>query len=134
MLRFLICGGSAAMLNLGLAYIGVSLLGFRSDLQMNFVNFAAMEASLVYSFFVYRAFVWKDKTSSLSRILLRQLPVYHASAASAALTRMLLFAILQTVGLYYLLNILIGIIVGASLNYTLTDRYVFSSFLNKRDV
>jgi dolichol-phosphate mannosyltransferase len=134
MLRFLICGSSAAVLNVGLAYIGVSLLGFRSDLQENYVNFAAMEVSLVYSFFVYWAFVWKDKTSSPSRILLRQLPLYHGSAAAAVLTRIFLFAILQTVGLYYLLNILIGIVAGASLNYALTNRYVFGGFIDQRDI
>jgi hypothetical protein len=45
----LIGGSSAAALNLLLAYIAVDLLGFRSDLQQNYVNLAAMETSLVYS-------------------------------------------------------------------------------------
>ena len=130
-MRFLIGGGSATVLNLLLAFIAVDLLGFRSTLQQNYVNFAAMETSLVYSFFVYRAFVWKDQTSSTRRILLRQLPLYHLSAGAALLSRTILFPVLQVVGLHYLLNIIVGIMVGAGVNYTLTNRYVFNSLVNK---
>ena len=133
-LRFLVGGGSAAALNLLLAYIGVDLLGFSSSLQQNYVNLAAMETSLIYSFFVYRAFVWKDTASSTKRILLRQLPIYHLSAGTGLLTRTLLFPLLQVVGLHYLLNICVGIMVGAGVNYVLTNRYVFGRPSNEGDV
>jgi dolichol-phosphate mannosyltransferase len=132
-LRFLIGGGSSTLLNLTLAYIGVDLLGFSSKLQQNYVNFAAMEISLVYSFFVYRSFVWRDKTRSASRVLLRQLPLYHLSAGAGLLTRTLLFPLLQIVGLHYLLNIILGIMTGASVNYTLTNRYVFNILRKDRE-
>jgi dolichol-phosphate mannosyltransferase len=124
-LRFLVGGGSAAALNLALAYVGVDLLELNSDLQQNYVNFVTMEISLVYSFFIYRAFVWRDTTSCVSRILLRQLPLYHLSAGAALLGRTLLFPALQTLGLHYLLNIVLGILAGAAINYVLSDRYVF---------
>ena len=131
-LRFLIGGGSAAVLNLLLAYVGVDLLGFNSDLQQNYVNLAAMETSLVYSFFVYRAFVWKDKSSSISRIMLQQMPLYHLSAGAGLLSRTLLFPTLQAIGLHYLPNILAGILTGAAVNYLLTDRYIFTNPTNER--
>lgn len=124
--RFLIGGGSAAALNLVLAYVGVDLLGFDSDLQQNYVNLTAMEASLIYSFFIYRAFVWRDKTSSASRILLRQIPLYHLSAGTGMLSRMLLFPVLQLLSFHYLINVLLGILVGSATNYFLSDRYVFN--------
>jgi len=133
-LRFLIGGSSAAALNLLLAYIGVDLLGFRSDLQQNYVNFVAMETSLIYSFFVYRAFVWKDKVSSKGQILFRQIPIYHLSAGAGLLSRtFVFFPLLQLIGLYYLLNIAIGILAGAGVNYVLTDRYVFKSITREKD-
>ncbi len=110
----------------------MDLLGFRSDLQQNYINFAAMETSLLYSFFVYRAFVWKDKASPARRILLRQIPLYHLSAGAGLLSRMLLFPALQILGLHYLLNIVVGILAGATVNYILTDRYVFKSFASER--
>ena len=124
-LRFLIGGASATMLNLTLAYFGVDVLGFRSDLQQNYVNLVTMETSLLYSFFIYRAFVWRDKSSSVSRNLLKQIPLYHLSAGAGLLTRALLFPVLQALGLYYLANILLGILAGAALNYLLSNRYVF---------
>ncbi len=42
-LRFMIGGGSATVLNLSLSYFRVELLGSGSDLQQNYVNFATME-------------------------------------------------------------------------------------------
>jgi dolichol-phosphate mannosyltransferase len=118
----LTAGSSAAALNLLLAYIAVDLLGFRSDLQQNYVNLAAMETSLVYSFFMYRAFVWKDKTSSVRWIVLRQLPIYHLTAGAGLLTRTLLFPLLQVIGLRYLPNIAKGILVGAGVNYNKKEK------------
>lgn len=118
----MIGGSSAAALNLLLAYIAVDLLGFRSNLQQNYVNLAAMETSLVYSFFMYRAFVWKDKTSSVRWIVLRQLPIYHLTAGAGLLTRTLLFPLLQVIGLRYLPNIAKGILVGAGVNYNKKEK------------
>lgn len=130
----MIGGGSAAALNLLLAYIGVDLMGFSSELQQNYVNFVAMEISLIYSFFIYRAFVWKDRNSSVRRILFRQLPIYHLSAGAGLLSRtFIFFPLLQLFGLYYLLNIAIGILAGAGVNYVLTDRYVFRSIASEKD-
>jgi len=131
-LLFLIGGSSAAALNLVLAYIGVDLLGFSSELHQNYVNIVTMEAGLVYSFFVYRAFVWKDKVSSPRRILLRQLPVYHLSAGAAILARgLLIFPLLQLLGMHYLLNITIGLLSGAVITYILSDRYVFTAYFSE---
>jgi dolichol-phosphate mannosyltransferase len=131
-LLFLVGGSSAAALNLVLAYIGVELLGFSSDLQQNYVNVITMEAGLVYSFFVYRAFVWKDKLSSKSRILLRQLPIYHLSAGAALLARgLLIFPLLQLLGVHYLLNITIGLLSGAAITFILSDRYVFTPYFSE---
>lgn len=122
---FILGGGSAGVFNLALAYIGVSILGFDSALQQNVVNVLAMEASLLFSFVVYRTFVWRLKGRDLSEILLRQLPMYHVSAGSGILARVAIFPLLQYFGLYYLLNIAIGILAGAALNFVLSDRFVF---------
>lgn len=130
----MIGGGSAAALNLTLAYVGVDLLGFRSELQQNYVNVVTMETSLVYSFFIYRAFVWRDKTSSVRRILLRQLPLYHLSAGAGLLSRALLFPVLQLLGVHYLANILMGILAGAAMNYFLSNRYVFDNLAGEESV
>jgi dolichol-phosphate mannosyltransferase len=132
-LLFLVGGGSAAALNLVLAYVGVDLLGFDSALQQNYVNVITLETGLIYSFFIYRAFVWKDKTSSTGRILLRQLPLYHLSAGGANLTRaLLIFPLLQLLGVHYLLNITICLLSGAAINFILSDRFVFTTRFTTR--
>lgn len=130
--RFALAGGSAAVVNLILAYIGVDLLGFRSELQQNLVNIVAMWLSLVYSFMVYRVYVWGDRTSSLSRILRRQLPLYHLSAGLGVLIRTLLFPVLLAFGVHYLPNIVVGIVAGATVNYLISDRYVFKDFAGEK--
>ncbi len=133
-LLFLVGGGSAAIVNLVLVYIGVDLLGLDSDLQQNYVNLVAMEISLVYSFLIYRAFVWRIKTWDAPQILLRQLPLYHLSAGSGIVVRAVLFPILQLLGVYYLLNVTLGILVGAAVNYVLTHNYVFKDPTNKKTI
>jgi dolichol-phosphate mannosyltransferase len=125
-LLFLAGGGSAAALNLALVYIGVETLGLRSDLHQNYVNVVAMEISLLYSFVVYRTFVWRDRDAGLGRILLRQLPLYHLSAGAGVLSRVALFPLLQALGVHYLPNTVIGILIGSAVNYALSDRYVFA--------
>lgn len=131
---FLVGGCSAAVVNLVLVYIGVDLLGLSSDLQQNYVNLVAMEISLVYSFFVYRAYVWKIKTWDTARIFLRQLPLYHLSAGTGVLVRALLFPFLQLVGVHYLLNVTLGILIGAAVNYVLTNNFVFKDFTNRKKI
>ncbi|HLM77991.1 MAG TPA: GtrA family protein [Rubrobacteraceae bacterium] len=133
-LLFLVGGCSAAILNLILAYIGVDLLGLSSDLQQNYVNLVAMEISLVYSFFIYRTFVWRIKTWEANQIFFRQLPLYHLSAGTGFLVRTLLFPLLQLMGVHYLLNIALGIVAGAAANYVLTDNFVFKDSTNRKTI
>lgn len=131
-LLFLIGGVSAAIVNLILAYLGVDLLGLNSDLQQNYVNIVAMEISLVYSFLIYRAFVWRIKTWNNSQVFLRQLPLYHVSAGTGILVRTLLFPVVQLLGVHYLPNVALGILVGAAANYILADNFVFRDFTNRK--
>lgn len=123
---FLLGGGSAALLNLALAYFAVEVVGLRSTLQENLVNVAVMEISLVYSFFIYRAFVWKVRDGDMVAMLLRQLPLYHLSAGAGVLARIAIFPLLQYLGVHYLLNIGLGILIASLVNYALTGRYVFN--------
>ena len=133
-LLFLIGGGSAAVLNLVLVYVGVQFLGLSSELQQNYVNLVAMEISLVYSCFIYRVFVWRIKTWDTAQIFLRQLPLYHLSAGTGILIRVLLFPLLQLLGVYYLLNVALGILIGAAANYVLSSSFVFKDSTNRKTI
>lgn len=129
---FLVGGGSATIVNLVLAYVGIDLLRLNSDLQQNCVNIVAMEISLVYSFFIYRAFVWGIKTWDTAQIFLRQLPLYHLSAGTGILVRTLLFPFLLLLGVHYLPNMALGILVGSAANFVLTHNFVFKDFTSEK--
>ncbi|MEM9502843.1 MAG: glycosyltransferase, partial [Cyanobacteria bacterium P01_E01_bin.43] len=120
-------GGVAALLNLSLIYGLITPLGWDTPLLRNLANLVAIELSLIASFFIYRIWVWPGGSWSPKRLLLEQLPLYHFSAGAALLLRVLvIFPVLDRLGVNYLLNTLLGVAVGATINYILSDRLVFN--------
>jgi dolichol-phosphate mannosyltransferase len=127
-LRFLFGGGVAAAFNLILIALLIETLGFDTPLLRSLANIIAMELALLVSFAIYRAWVWTGGSWSLKDLLLRQLPLYHVSAGAAVLLRSLLvFPLLDYLGVSYGVNTLIGILLSASLNYVVSDRLVFTN-------
>ena len=56
----------------------------------------------------------------------RQIPLYHLSVGAAVGSRILIvFPILDWLGVNYVINTLIGVFLGASINYMISDRFVF---------
>ncbi len=93
-----------------------------------------METRLVYSLFIYTAFVWKVKTWANAQVFLRQLPMYYLSAGAAFLARgLLIFPLPQLLGMNYLLSMNTGLPAGAAVNLILSDRYVFTTVLEQSD-
>lgn len=124
--KFLIGGGAAAVFNLALIHLAIAYLGFDTPFLRNVANIISIELSLIFSFFVYRIWVWPGGDWSLKNIFLKQLPLYHFSAGAALLLRVLIiFPLLDHWGINYLLNTLVGVLVGATINYVLSDRLVF---------
>ena len=127
-LRFLIGGGVAATFNLVLIFWLIDGLGFNTPLLRNIANIVSIELSLVFSFFIYRIWVWPGGVWNVKEILLRQLPLYHLSAGVAIISRIfLIFPILDWLKVNYLINTLVGVLVSAILNYLISDRLVFNT-------
>ena len=119
-------GGIAAVFNLLLIYILIERLGLDTATLRNVANIIAIELSLIFSFFVYRIWVWPGGVWRVSSILFKQLPLYHLSAGTAILLRILIvFPLLDKLGVSYGINTLIGILVNAIINYIISDRLVF---------
>lgn len=92
----------------------------------NLANVSSIELSLLFSFFVYRIWVWPGASWKIHQVLLYQIPLYHVSAgASIILRSLILFPILDWLRFNYLINTLVGVLVAASLNYVISDRLVF---------
>ena len=124
--KFLIGGGVAAVFNLMAIFVLIEGLSLTTPLQRNIANIIAIELSLIFGFFVYRIWVWPGGVWRISEVLLRQLPLYHFSAGASVLLRILIvFPLLDRLGVNYSINTLIGVILSAVLNYLISDRLVF---------
>ncbi len=94
----------------------------------NIANVISIEISLIFSFFIYRTWVWTGGVWNLREVFLRQLPLYHISAGLAVITRILfIFPILDWLRVNYAINTVIGALLSASINYLISDRFVFKT-------
>jgi dolichol-phosphate mannosyltransferase len=127
-LKFIVGGGVAALINLLLIFALIDLLGFNTPALRNVANIIAIELSLLASFFIYRIWVWPGGNWRIKEVLFRQIPLYHISAGTAVFARVLLiFPILDWLKVNYAINTLAGVLVSATLNYWISDRLVFTS-------
>lgn len=127
-IKFLFGGGLAALINILLMFVLIEILGFDTDFLENIANVISIEISLLASFFIYRAWVWPGGNWEFRDIILRQIPLYHVSAGAALILRIfLLFPFLNWLGVNYAVNTLVGVFLSASLNYLISDRFVFKN-------
>ena len=128
-------GGSiAAIFNLFLMVALIEKFGFNTPLLRNFANAISIELSLTLSFFIYRIWVWKGGAWTVKDVLFRQLPIYHLAAGTAVALRLfLIFPILDGLRVNYTVNTLVGILVSTSINYILSDRFVFGGSSHSRN-
>jgi dolichol-phosphate mannosyltransferase len=124
--RFLIAGGIAFLINLFLIYWFIDNLGFNTPWLKNVANIISIEISLIASFFIYRIWVWTGGDWTIRDVMLIQLPLYHLSAGLAVLLRVfLIFPLLNWWGVSPGVNTMIGVLVGASINYVASDSLIF---------
>jgi dolichol-phosphate mannosyltransferase len=125
--KFLMGGGVAAAFNVLLIYLLIDKLGFHTPLLRNLANIVSIELSLLLSFFIYRIWVWPGGVWTFEEVLYRQIPLYHVSAGTAVLVRvLLLFPVLDWLKVDPRINTLIGVLLSACLNYVISDRMVFN--------
>lgn len=125
--RYIVLGGVTATFNLATIFLIVKWFNINTPFLRNIANIIAIEISLCFSFFVYRFGVWQQMKWEPRKIILRQLPLYHlASSSTLALRGFILFPLLEWMGISYMANTLIGIVVGAALSYFSNDRIVFT--------
>lgn len=127
-IKFLLGGGLSAVFNVVLIFLIIEKLGFNTPLLRNIANVVSIELSLVFGFFIYRTWVWTGGIWTIKEVLLRQLPLYHVSAGVAVITRVfLIFPILDWLKVNYAINTIIGALASASINYLISDRFIFKT-------
>jgi putative flippase GtrA len=124
--RFLVCGVIAAAFNVLLLAVIIQAFEIKTPFFRNLANVLSIEISLFFSFFVYRAWVWTTRRSSIREVVFQQIPLYHLSVAIPIASRsFIVFPILDWLGVHYVLNTLIGIVLGSIVNYRISDKLVF---------
>ena len=123
--KFLIVSGSAVALNLLLLFLMVRYLGFSTRLGENVANATSMELSIIYNFFMSRAITWADRHKEHGRRLFIQMLKFHLTIGITMLFRLVLFPILQLLGVFYIFNAAIGIAIAAVFNFVIYDTLIF---------
>lgn len=130
--KFLLGGGVATAINLLLIFLLIEKLGFDTPFLRNVANIISIELSLIASFFIYRIWVWRGGSWNWFNVLFKQLPLYHVSAGTAIVVRVLVvFPLLDFWGVSYGVNTVFGALISASLNFIISDRFVFTSSKNQ---
>lgn len=130
--KFLLGGGVATAINLLLIFLLIEKFGFDTQFLRNLANIISIELSLIASFFIYRIWVWRGGSWRWRDVLLKQLPLYHVSAGTAIVVRVFfVFPLLDWWGVSYGVNTIFGALISASLNFIISDRFVFSNNKNQ---
>ena len=104
----------------------IDVIGWDTTVLRNAANIISIELSLLFSFVIYRIWVWRGGTWGWREVLLRQLPLYHLSAGGSVVLRVFaIFPLLNWLGVNYGVNTLVGVLVSAVFNYIVSDRLVF---------
>jgi putative flippase GtrA len=123
--KFVIVGCSAVVVNFLIIVILIELLGFKSYFLKNLANILAIEISTLYHFSISRLWTWKDAPRKQGRGLVGQFISFNLAALTAIGFRAILFPILEKWGVFYLVNVAIGIGLAASFNFILFDKLIF---------
>ena len=124
-IRFAITGIIGASMNLLLIYLFVDVVGMSTPLMENIANFISLELSIIFSFTINRNWTWKHRIKERKHSTINQLLYFHGAVGLSVTLRIILFPLMQLVGIQYLINTAFGIIVGAIINYYSFDRLVF---------
>jgi putative flippase GtrA len=91
----------------------------------NIANLISMELGILYNFFMMRAVTWRDISKESGRNLFIQILKFHAAIIMTTILRLALFALLQFLDLYYIINAAIGMLLVSAVNFIVYDTVVF---------
>ena len=131
--RFIIIGSSAAIVNFALMIIFVEALSFDTYVLKNIANAISIEVSVFYNFLLSRIWTWGDAPKRQGIGLVSQFIFFNLAASTGILIRVIIFAILDKIGLYYLINVFFGIGVASIVNFILYDKLIFRRVIREKE-
>jgi len=126
-IRFCLSGGVATGVNVALMILFVEWLKMDSFILKGLANFLAMAIGAIAAFFLHRAWTWDDSTKYRGVALLQQIARFVSSLVVGVGSRIGMFAVMDYYfHIAYLLNVAVGILCAAIVDYYLYDRLVFA--------
>ncbi|MDD3427691.1 MAG: GtrA family protein [Caldisericia bacterium] len=122
---FFAIGFMGALVNILIIYLYNGFYEPNTLLAENIGNFLGIEISTLICFILNRQFTWSDRPKLNNQKLLRQIIIYHLAVGISIIIRLIIFPLIQFTGLDYISNTLIGITIGAIINYFMFDKIVF---------
>ncbi len=123
LLKFGIVGASGIVVNMSVLYLFVEYVKFPYFIA----SLIAIELSILSNFTINLVWTWKDRVSIVSywTKFLR----YHIGVGVTAFVGnyLILIALTEWFGIYYLLSNLIGIAVGTAINFIVNDLWTFKN-------
>ena len=116
---------SAAIVNFLLISFFIEIVGFKSFFLKNLANILAIEISAVYNFSISRLWTWKDAPRKQGKGLVTQFISFNLALLAGIVIRVISFAVFEKWGIFYLLNVAIGIGMAAGIDFILYDKLVF---------
>ena len=126
-LMFILVGGSVTILNLLLMFLFVDKLGFTNTLLKNLANIFTVLISSIYAFSLHRLVTWGDLRENMVYKIPKQFSIFLTTGFLAILLRILLFYFFNLLGVYYLINVLIGITIVACVQYVINHTFTFKA-------
>lgn len=132
--KFLIVGFSAAIVNFLLISFFIEIIGLKSYFLKNLSNILAIEMSAIYNFSISRFWTWKDAPKKQGKDLITQFISYNLALLAGIVIRVVSFVVFEKWGMFYLLNVAIGIGMAAGIDFILYGRLVFRRTSLKKGV
>jgi putative flippase GtrA len=131
--RFLIVGSSAAIVNFALMIFFVEALSFNTHVLKNIANAISIEVSVFYNFLLSRIWTWGDAPKRQGKGLISQFISFNLAALTGILVRIIIFAALDNLGVFYLINVFLGIGVAAIVDFILYDKLIFRRVMHEKE-
>lgn len=118
--KFCIVGGSGVVVNTGIL---AALTAF-AQMDYRIASIIAIEAAIIWNFFLNDKWTFKKSTNK-SNIFTKLLKFNGVSLVGAAINWVVLIAITEGLGIYFIISNLVGILVATAWNYLANKKYTW---------
>jgi putative flippase GtrA len=131
--RFLVVGSSAAIVNFALMIFFVEALSFNTYVLKNIANAISIEVSVFFNFLLSRIWTWGDAPKRQGKGLVSQFIFFNLAALTGIIIRIIIFAALDNLGVFYLINVFCGIGIAAIVDFILYDKLIFRRVMHGKE-